>query len=191
MIAAGSRMSVPPGAPTKATPLPRFHSVCVRSVQTHLTPGPKNSKLLSWTYFDSIHGLRESCRWRRIGRCGSARKVRFLEASAATPEFANSIQKWNQTPSHNAQFTLTRLTVLPYHGLQTLRSNVVRRRKVRVIKNVRVAGLPGAHLLLLLLALTTRLGCPSIRTKALPILRAFCEGWATTNPKTAITPSQP
>ena len=40
MIAAGSRMSVPPGAPTKATLLPTFHSVSVRSVQTHLTPGP-------------------------------------------------------------------------------------------------------------------------------------------------------
>jgi hypothetical protein len=39
--APGSRMSVPPGTLTKATLLPRFHSVSVLSVQTRLTPGHK------------------------------------------------------------------------------------------------------------------------------------------------------
>lgn len=77
-------MSVPPRAPTRATLLLCFHSVSVHSVQTHLTRGRKTRSCRSWIDFDSIHGFRESCRWRRVGCCGGARKVGFLVSSRRT-----------------------------------------------------------------------------------------------------------
>jgi len=64
-----------------------------------------------------------ACVDRRVGNFGVFRKER------------------NQTPPHDRQLTLTRFVVRPDHRLQALRSVVVGRRKVRVIKDVRTVSL--------------------------------------------------
>src|ERR1035438_9430752 len=45
------------------------------------------------------------------------------------------------TPTHHREFAFTRLSVQPDHGLHALWSDVVRRRKIGVVKSVSIVGL--------------------------------------------------